>query len=116
MLELSANLLAEIGGWQVLKEARALVAAGRVKEVQRDGPTIRARVQGGEKIHDTQIILDCDPGQKIIGREASSRPRGISPGRRLPGRRSTHCRPWSKSADSRPWSNALTLARRVPGK
>src|SRR5258706_8962956 len=57
MLELSTNLLAEIGGWPALKEARALVATGRVMEVRRDGPAIRARVQGGEKMVDAQITL-----------------------------------------------------------
>jgi superfamily II DNA or RNA helicase len=57
MVELTQNLLAEIGGWPALKEARALVERGRVLEVKRDGPTIRARVQGGEKIHEPQIVL-----------------------------------------------------------
>jgi superfamily II DNA or RNA helicase len=56
-LELNVNLLAEIGGWQALKEARGLVERGKVSEVRREGETIRARVQGAEKIYDAQITL-----------------------------------------------------------
>ena len=57
MLDLNLNLLAEIGGWPALKEARALVQRGRVTEARREGDTIRARVQGAEKVHEPQIIL-----------------------------------------------------------
>ncbi|HEY0257817.1 MAG TPA: hypothetical protein VGC39_10270, partial [Candidatus Methylacidiphilales bacterium] len=57
MLELSTNLLAEIGGWPAMKEARVLVERGKVSNAQRDGATIRARVQGAEKNYDAQITL-----------------------------------------------------------
>src|ERR1700734_90115 len=57
MLELTTNLLVEIGGWPALKEARALVERGRGSDVQRDGAVIRARVQGAEKIYEAQIPL-----------------------------------------------------------
>jgi superfamily II DNA or RNA helicase len=57
MVELNQGLLAELGGWPALKEARALVERGKVLEVTRDGAVIRARVQGAEKIHEPQIIL-----------------------------------------------------------
>ena len=57
MLELTTNLLAEIGGWPALKEARALVERGRVSGARRDGAVLRARVQGGEKVHEPQITL-----------------------------------------------------------
>jgi superfamily II DNA or RNA helicase len=57
MLELNTNLLAEIGGWPALKEARALVERGKVSGATRDGAVIRARVQGAEKIYDAQITL-----------------------------------------------------------
>src|SRR5476651_66530 len=56
-LELNMNLLAEIGGWPALKEARALVERGKVSEAQRDGAIIRARVQGAEKVYEAQITL-----------------------------------------------------------
>jgi superfamily II DNA or RNA helicase len=57
MLELNMNLLAEIGGWPALKEARALVERGKVSNAQCEGAVIRARVQGVEKTYDTQITL-----------------------------------------------------------
>ena len=57
MLELTTNLLAEIGGWPALKEARALVERGKVSGVSRNGAVIRARVQGAEKVYDPQITL-----------------------------------------------------------
>src|SRR5271156_2670615 len=57
MLELNLNLLAEIGGWAALKEARAVVARGRGREAGREGAVIRARVQGAEKVHEPQITL-----------------------------------------------------------
>jgi len=57
MLELNQGLLAELGGWPALKEARVLVERGKVLEVTRDGAAIRARVQGAEKIHEPQITL-----------------------------------------------------------
>jgi superfamily II DNA or RNA helicase len=57
MVELNQSLLAELGGWPALKEARALVERGRVLEVTRDGAVIRARVQGREKVHEPQITL-----------------------------------------------------------
>jgi superfamily II DNA or RNA helicase len=57
MLELTTNLLVEIGGWPALKEARGLVDRGRVRDVQRDGAVIRAQVQGAEKVYQPQITL-----------------------------------------------------------
>jgi hypothetical protein len=57
MVELNQGLLAELGGWPALKEARALVERGKVLEVTRDGAVIRARVQGAEKVHEPQITL-----------------------------------------------------------
>ena len=57
MVELNQGLLADLGGWPALKEARALVERGKVLEVTREGAVIRARVQGAEKIHEPQITL-----------------------------------------------------------
>ena len=57
MLELNPNLLAEIGGWAALKEARALVERGRVRDARREGAVIRARVQGAERAYEAQITL-----------------------------------------------------------
>jgi superfamily II DNA or RNA helicase len=57
VVELNTNLLAEIGGWPALKEARALVERGKVSEARREGDVIRARVQGAEKTYEPQIVL-----------------------------------------------------------
>jgi hypothetical protein len=57
MLELTTNLLVEIGGWPALKEARVLVERGKVGDARRDGAVIRATVQGAEKTHTPQITL-----------------------------------------------------------
>jgi hypothetical protein len=48
MVELSTELLAEIGGWPVLKEARSLVEQGRVTDARREGNIVRGRVRGAE--------------------------------------------------------------------
>jgi superfamily II DNA or RNA helicase len=57
MVELSTDLLVDLGGWPAMKEARGLVERGRVSEVKRDGPRITGRVQGAEKSYDAQIVL-----------------------------------------------------------
>ncbi len=57
MLELNQNLLVEIGGWPAMKEARALVERGRVRDARREGDVVRARVQGAEKVYEAQITL-----------------------------------------------------------
>ena len=56
-LELTNNLLVDIGGWPALKEARTLVERGRVSDARREGAVIRARVQGAEKVYEPQITL-----------------------------------------------------------
>ena len=65
MVELSTQLLAEIGGWPALKEARVLVERGKVSDARREGAVLRGRVQGPEKIHDAQITL----GERIASVE-----------------------------------------------
>jgi hypothetical protein len=57
MLELTPDLLVEIGGWPALKEARVLVERGRVSNARREGNIIRARVHGSEKTHEPEIRL-----------------------------------------------------------
>jgi superfamily II DNA or RNA helicase len=61
VLELTTNLLVDIGGWPALKQARALVEGGQVIDAHRDGPHIRAKVRGGEKMYDAQITLADRP-------------------------------------------------------
>jgi superfamily II DNA or RNA helicase len=56
-VELSTNLLVELGGWPALKEARGLVAQGRVTNARREGDVILASVRSAEKTHEPQIVL-----------------------------------------------------------
>ena len=48
MIPLSEKLLADAGGWAALKEARSLLAAGRVLEARYEAPLLSGRVKGGE--------------------------------------------------------------------
>lgn len=65
MVELSTELLADIGGWPVLKEARSLVEQGRVGDARREGNIVSGRVRGAEKTYDAQIVL----GERIAAVE-----------------------------------------------
>ena len=56
-VELNTSLLAELGGWPALKEARGLVDRGKVADARREGDTILARVQGAEKVYESRIVL-----------------------------------------------------------
>jgi superfamily II DNA or RNA helicase len=48
MVELTEKLLMEAGGWEAMKEARALYEAGRVTEASYDPPALVGRVRGAE--------------------------------------------------------------------
>jgi len=48
MIELTEKILAEAGGWQAMKEARAMHAAGRVLEAEYVEGVLRGLVRGGE--------------------------------------------------------------------
>ena len=76
-LELSTGLLAEIGGWAALKEARILFERGKVTEVRREGNILRGSVQGAEKIYEAQIVAR---GARRAGGSALHLPR-IAPQR-----------------------------------
>ena len=48
MIPLSEKLLADAGGWQAMKEARGILAAGRVSDARYDPPELTGRVRGAE--------------------------------------------------------------------
>jgi superfamily II DNA or RNA helicase len=56
-VELSMNLLVELGGWPALKEARVLVGQGRVTNARREADVILASVRGAEKTYEARIAL-----------------------------------------------------------
>ena len=57
MLDLTADLLVELGGWPALREARSLVERGKVTDARRENSIIRAHVHGADKIHEPCITL-----------------------------------------------------------
>ena len=57
MVELTTNLLVDLGGWPAMKEARALVERGMVLEARQEGAAIRAQVRGAERVYEAQITL-----------------------------------------------------------
>lgn len=48
-MELTEKLLVSLGGWTVMKEARALHSAGRVTEASYDPPALRGKISEGGK-------------------------------------------------------------------
>ena len=48
MIPLSEKLLADAGGWQAMKEARGILAAGRVSDARYEPPELMGRVRGAE--------------------------------------------------------------------
>ena len=57
VLELSTNLLVELGGWPAIKEARGLLERGQVSGAKREGNVISAEVRGDEKVYQPRIVL-----------------------------------------------------------
>jgi superfamily II DNA or RNA helicase len=56
-VELTEKLLVSLGGWTVLKEARALQAAGRVAEASYDPPVLRGKILEGGKTFSAGLRL-----------------------------------------------------------
>ncbi len=60
MIELNERLLADAGGWQAMKEARALLEMDRVTEATWEPPMLQGRVRAGE--------LEYRSGLKILSK------------------------------------------------
>ena len=60
MIELTERLLADAGGWQAMKEARALHEMDRVSEAVWESPLLQGRVRAGE--------LEYRSGLKILSK------------------------------------------------
>jgi superfamily II DNA or RNA helicase len=56
-LELSDVLLAKLAGWEAVKQARALLAAGRVLSSEWQPPALRGRVQEGAAIYRAGLVI-----------------------------------------------------------
>jgi len=55
--ELTAEGLARIAGWQVMKEARAILAAGRVQESSWSPPRLTGTVREGTSTYRSGLVL-----------------------------------------------------------
>lgn len=58
-LQITKELLLEIGGWRAMKEGRALWEAGRVKSVSYDPPMLHGMVQAGTSTVNARLKLGC---------------------------------------------------------
>ncbi len=56
-LQLSDILLAKLAGWEVVKQARGLVAAGRVLSSEWQAPTLRGAVQEGSATYRAGLVI-----------------------------------------------------------
>jgi superfamily II DNA or RNA helicase len=56
-VQLTDKLLAQAGGWQAMKEARALHAAGRVLSAEWHPPRLTGEVQGGAGVLKTGLLI-----------------------------------------------------------
>ena len=77
MIPLTEKLLVDAGGWQAIKEARQLVAAGRVRGARYEPPELLGHVRGGETlfrsglriVSKTDIVNTCTcPDSRRSGR------------------------------------------------
>jgi superfamily II DNA or RNA helicase len=56
-LQLSDSLLAKLAGWDAVKQARALLAAGRVLSSEWQPPTLRGTIQEGASIYRAGLLI-----------------------------------------------------------
>ncbi|MDX1953398.1 MAG: hypothetical protein SFY81_14560, partial [Verrucomicrobiota bacterium] len=56
-MQLSEELLAKLGGWEVLKQARGVVAAGKVLSAEWNEPMLKGSVQEGGTVFKCGLIL-----------------------------------------------------------
>ncbi len=56
-VELSEALLQKIGGWQAVKEARAILAAGKVLSAKWEPPHLTGEVQGGAGVISSGLVI-----------------------------------------------------------
>ena len=57
-VELTEKLLADAGGWQAMKEARALLKAGRVLSAKWEAPHLTGEVQGGAGVLKSGLLIE----------------------------------------------------------
>ena len=65
---MSDILLAKLAGWEVVKQARALVAAGRVLSSEWQPPHLRGVVQEGSATYRAELVIRSEPGKGTVCR------------------------------------------------
>jgi superfamily II DNA or RNA helicase len=76
-LQLSDILLAKLGGWEVVKQARALVAAGRVLSSEWQSPHLRGAVQEGSATYRAGLVIRSASDADNLCSCRDSRQRGL---------------------------------------
>jgi superfamily II DNA or RNA helicase len=76
-LQLSDILLAKLGGWEVVKQARALVAAGRVLSSEWQPPNLRGAVQEGSSTYRAGLVIRSASDADNLCPCRDSRQRGL---------------------------------------
>src|ERR1700683_407211 len=76
-LQLSDILLAKLGGWEVVKQARALVAAGRVLSSEWQPPNLRGAVQEGSTTYRAGLVIRSATDADNLCPCRDSRQRGL---------------------------------------
>jgi len=76
-LQLSDILLAKLGGWEVVKQARTLLAAGRVLSSEWQPPNLRGAVQEGSTIYRAGLVIRSATDADNLCPCRDSRQRGL---------------------------------------
>jgi superfamily II DNA or RNA helicase len=76
-LELSDALLAKLAGWEAVKQARALVAAGRVQESDWQPPKLHGTVQEGSATYRAGLVIRSASDADNLCTCRTSRQRGL---------------------------------------
>src|SRR5580692_7231217 len=76
-IELTDALLAKLAGWEALKSARALVAAGRVSSSDWQPPTLRGVVQEGSASLRAGLVIKSAMDAENLCPCRDSRQRGL---------------------------------------
>lgn len=77
VVELTSALFAEMAGWQVMKQAREIVAAGRVLDSEWNPPILRGTVQIGTGVTRSGLVLKSKSDVENICPCRDSREKGI---------------------------------------
>ncbi len=76
-MQLSEGLLAKLAGWEAMKQARGLSAAGAVSDSQWERPVLRGTVREGSATYAAGLIIKSESDAENLCACRASRQRGI---------------------------------------